>query len=81
MISSIHNKRVAKAVRLKKRAMREKDRRFLVEGVQAVTEALAAPGSVQELFYMPTSGGRVEPHIVRGLRRAGFRGGWLGARK
>ena len=51
MISSIHNKRVAKAARLKKRAMREKDRRFLVEGAKPVIEALAQPGLVSDLFY------------------------------
>ena len=47
MITSVHNKRVAKAVRLKKRAMREKDRRFLVEGVQAVREALQSDATVE----------------------------------
>jgi TrmH family RNA methyltransferase len=50
MITSIHNKRVARAARLKKRAMREKDRRFLVEGVQGVAEAVASGARVQEVF-------------------------------
>ena len=51
MITSAHNRRVAQAIRLKKRAMREKDRLFLVEGAQAVREALATPGVVRELFF------------------------------
>jgi TrmH family RNA methyltransferase len=59
VITSIHNKRVAKAARLKKRAMRENDRLFLVEGAQAVREALATPGVVRELFY--THKAREEP--------------------
>jgi len=39
MITSLHNQRIAAAVRLKKRAMRQSDRRFLVEGIQGVLEA------------------------------------------
>ncbi len=40
MISSLRNPKVAAAARLKKRALRERDRAFLVEGAQAVGEAL-----------------------------------------
>jgi TrmH family RNA methyltransferase len=39
VITSVHNPKVAAAVRLKKRAFRERNRRFLVEGAQAVGEA------------------------------------------
>jgi TrmH family RNA methyltransferase len=49
VIASTHNRRVVKAARLKKRALREKDREFLVEGAQGVLEALAA-GTVREVF-------------------------------
>jgi TrmH family RNA methyltransferase len=49
VITSTRNKRVASAVRLKKRAMREKDRLFLVEGAQAVGEALSG-AQVREIF-------------------------------
>ncbi len=52
MITSIRNRKVAAALRLKKRAMREKDRRFLVEGVQAVHEALGSEAALQDLFYV-----------------------------
>lgn len=69
VITSFHNKRVAKAVRLKKRAMREKARLFLVEGVQAVSEALSSPGAVQELFYTPASRDRVDP-VLRSAQRS-----------
>jgi TrmH family RNA methyltransferase len=55
VISSLHNKRVARAVRLKKRAMREKDRQFLVEGAQGVGEALASGAAVQEVFVSQAS--------------------------
>jgi TrmH family RNA methyltransferase len=51
VITSTHNKRVAKAVRLKKRALREKDRLFLVEGVQGVLEALGSGAAVREVFH------------------------------
>lgn len=49
-ISSINNRRVADAVRLKKRAMRDHDRRFLLEGRQGVAEALAAGAAVHAVF-------------------------------
>lgn len=40
MLTSPRNPRIAAAARLKKRAFREEDRRFLVEGAQAVREGL-----------------------------------------
>jgi len=70
MIISIHNKRIAAAVRLKKRAMREKDRRFLVEGVQAISEALASRATVHEIFYTPAPEGRFDA-IVGAAGEAG----------
>ncbi len=63
MITSVHNKRVAKAVRLKKRAMREKDRRFLVEGAQAVREAITCEAAVGGLFHSSAPGAGVQPVI------------------
>jgi TrmH family RNA methyltransferase len=63
MITSLHNKRVARAVRLKKRAMREKDRRFLVEGVQAVREAIASGAVVHEIFHAQAPEGRLDAVI------------------
>jgi len=68
VITSLHNKRVAKAVRLKKRAMREKDRRFLVEGVQAVREAILSDATVEEVFHTADPETRLQP--VVGLARA-----------
>jgi TrmH family RNA methyltransferase len=51
VISSTKNPKVLAAARLHKRAMREEDRRFLVEGAQGVREALAeSPPVVQTLF-------------------------------
>jgi TrmH family RNA methyltransferase len=50
MITSTQNTRVVRAVRLKKRAMRERDRRFLLEGVQGVVEALESGAPVEEIF-------------------------------
>jgi TrmH family RNA methyltransferase len=64
VITSPHNKRVARAVRLKKRAMREKDRQFLVEGAQGVGEALAAGAAIQEVFISPASQERLDPLIA-----------------
>jgi RNA methyltransferase, TrmH family len=60
VITSVRNSRVAKAARLKKRAMRERDRRFLVEGAQAVQEALAAGARVHDVFSSSPSEGRLE---------------------
>jgi RNA methyltransferase, TrmH family len=51
MITSTQNKRVVQAARLKKRAMRENDELFLVEGVQGVVEALGSKGLIQEIFH------------------------------
>jgi RNA methyltransferase, TrmH family len=66
VITSIHNRRVAAAVRLKKRAIREKDRRFLVEGPQAVGEAIASGHLVHDVFYDST----LEAHLEGSLRAA-----------
>lgn len=70
MITSPHNKRVATAVRLKKRAVREKDRLFLVEGAQGVGEAFAAGAGVREVFVTPVSEERLED-IIEAARSKG----------
>ena len=51
MITSVRNPKVAAAIRLHKRAFRERDRAFLVEGAQPVTEALGRPGGLTTLFH------------------------------
>jgi TrmH family RNA methyltransferase len=71
MITSIQNKRVARAVRLKKRAMREKDRLFLVEGAQGVTEAVASGAGVQEVFTSVGTEERLES-VVKAAEQAGI---------
>ncbi len=50
MLTSVRNPKVAAALRLTKRAFRERDRAFLVEGAQAVKEALERPGALSALF-------------------------------
>lgn len=50
MITSIRNSKVASALRLHKRAFRERNRTFLVEGARAVEEALGRLGGVTALF-------------------------------
>ena len=51
MISSVKNPKVVAAARLHKRALREDDRAFLVEGAQGVREALAEhPPALRSLF-------------------------------
>jgi RNA methyltransferase, TrmH family len=67
VITSPHNKRVAGAVRLKKRALREKDGRFLVEGAQGVAEALRSTAVVHEVFVSPEPPERQA--VVRDLAR------------
>lgn len=70
MISSPRNKRVARAVRLKKRALRERDRRFLVEGVQGVREAVASDAVVHDVFFSGAPDARREA-VLDGARGAG----------
>src|SRR5438105_3960317 len=50
MITSVRNPRITDAVKLKKRAFRERDRLFLVEGAQAVEEAIASGPGLSSLF-------------------------------
>lgn len=50
MLTSVRNPKVAAALRLTKRAFRERDRAFLVEGAQAVKEALGRAGGLTALF-------------------------------
>jgi TrmH family RNA methyltransferase len=50
VITSLSNPKVAAAVRLKKRAFREREKRFLVEGAQGVREAISA-GAIVSLFH------------------------------
>lgn len=70
MITSPSNKRVAAAVRLKKRAMREKDRRFLVEGAQAAREALSSRAAVFDVFHTASPEARLQP-VIGMAREAG----------
>jgi TrmH family RNA methyltransferase len=65
VITSLHNPKVEAAVRLKKRAMRERDRAFPIEGAQAIAEALAQGAVVSTLFFC-------EPHDL--VARARERG-------
>src|SRR5882672_3082831 len=61
VLTSVKNPKVAAAVRLKKRAFRETDRRFLVEGAQGVGEALEHPGRLLSLFVSD----RADPLAIR----------------
>jgi TrmH family RNA methyltransferase len=70
VITSPNNRRVARAVRLKKRALRERDRRFLVEGVQGVREALLSGATVHEVFHTSDPETRLQP-VIRLAREAG----------
>lgn len=65
MITSPKNPKVAAAVKLKKRAFREREGRFLVEGVQAVAEALSSSAGVTQLIHS------TDPHelVVRARER------------
>ena len=61
MLTSIRNPKIAAAVRLKKRAFREEDRCFLVEGAQGVGEALERPGDLRSLYVLD----ELDPLAVR----------------
>jgi len=74
-LTSSRAPRLGAARRLAKRAFRQADRRFLVEGPQAVTEALAAteaePGALLELFCSSEAAARhadlVDRAVVAGV--------------
>jgi RNA methyltransferase, TrmH family len=66
VLTSAKNQKVVAAVRLKKRTLREEERRFLVEGAQAVSEALAEEGRLLSLFVSD----ELDPLAVR-ARQAG----------
>ena len=56
MLTSLKNPKVAAAARLKKRAFREQERRFLVEGAQGIREALrSTPPALASLFVADPS--------------------------
>jgi RNA methyltransferase, TrmH family len=66
VLTSAKNQKVVAAVRLKKRSLREEEHRFLVEGAQAVAEALAEDGRLHSLFVSD----ELDPLAVR-ARQAG----------
>ena len=66
MLTSIKNPKVAAAVRLKKRAFREEDRRFLIEGPQGVGEALEHPDHLLQTLFV---GDPLEPLAIRAGQR------------
>ncbi|HEY1127345.1 MAG TPA: RNA methyltransferase substrate-binding domain-containing protein, partial [Actinomycetota bacterium] len=67
MITSLKNPKVAAAVRLKKGAFRDADRRFLVEGPQGVREALASSAAVDALFHRGSPDDLVEAARIAGV--------------
>jgi TrmH family RNA methyltransferase len=66
VLTSARNPKIVAAVRLKKRALREADRRFLIEGAQGVAEALAEDGRLLALFVQDD----LDPLAIR-ARHAG----------
>jgi TrmH family RNA methyltransferase len=66
----VRSPRVLAARRLTKRAFRERERRFLVEGPQAVREAVAEPGIVDEIFVTADAAPR-HSELVRAAQAAG----------
>ncbi len=67
MITSLRNHKVAQAVKLKKRAYRERECRFLVEGAQAVGEALGSSAPLEQLFHTSDSHAVVERALAAGV--------------
>lgn len=50
MLTSPRNPKIVAVTRLHKRTFREQERRFLIEGHRSVSEALARPGRITQLF-------------------------------
>jgi RNA methyltransferase, TrmH family len=69
-LTSVRSPRVLAARRLAKRTFRERERRFLVEGPQAVREAVAEPGIVDEIFVTADAAPR-HSELVRAAQTAG----------
>jgi TrmH family RNA methyltransferase len=69
-ITSTKNPKVAEATKLTKRGLRDRRRRFLVEGAQAAAEAVST-GAAEQVFHVPGSAGRV-PEVVEAARVAGL---------
>jgi RNA methyltransferase, TrmH family len=61
VITSLKNPRVAEALKLRKRGLREDRSQFLVEGPQAVGEALKSSSGLGTLFHTPDA--RLHPHV------------------
>lgn len=57
-LTSPRSRRVTAARRLTKRTFRQRERRFLAEGPQAVGEAVAVPGCLLEVFVTAEAGPR-----------------------
>ncbi|GAY09543.1 RNA methyltransferase [Pseudonocardia sp. N23] len=72
MLGTERTPRVAAARKLLRRAGRERAGRFLVEGAQALREALAAPHTVHELFVTPAAAAR-HPDLLVDARASGVR--------
>jgi RNA methyltransferase, TrmH family len=66
VLTSAKNPKVVAAIRLKKRALREERRRFLVEGAQGVAEALAEDGRLLSLYVTDD----LDPIAVRARQAA-----------
>ncbi|HEX6208252.1 MAG TPA: TrmH family RNA methyltransferase [Actinomycetota bacterium] len=71
MITSTKNPRIVAAAKLKKRAFRDREARFLVEGAQVTREAIDA-GRVEVLFHTTDEHGRVDALVDR-ARESGVR--------
>jgi len=56
VITSVRNPRVAAALKLHKRAFRERERAFLVEGAQVLGEAMGSGRGLSTLFHSEPSG-------------------------
>jgi len=70
VITSVSNPRVQALRKLAKRAFREQRRAFVVEGVQAIGEALRSGTRVEEFWCTPKVGER-RPDLLEAARDAG----------
>jgi len=71
-VASPRNRRIARAVALVRRKDREEQRRFLVEGVRGVRDALESGVALGDVFHLAGSGADLEP-VLRAARASGAR--------
>jgi len=75
LITSLHNEKVKKLVKLRNRRERDKTGRFLIEGYRELLRAFEGGQPVEELYFCPSLFlGENENRLIEDLKKRGARG-------